>query len=156
MKKISFLAKLHKESKLQLVAPSEAVKDSYIAKSDSNLASAKILIDNGRLEEAVALTYYSMYHMLTALLFKTGIKCENHAASIILLKSVFGMDDRDISSAKGERIDKQYYTDFRIMKDDVTEAVETAEVFNKRLLDFISKLSNQKIEEYRKIFLSLV
>lgn len=156
MKKISFLAKLHKENKLQLVAPSEAVKDSYIAKSDSNLASAKILLDNGRLEEAVALTYYSMYHMLTALLFKTGIKCENHAASIILLKAVFGMDDKDISSAKGERIDKQYYTDFHIMKDDVMEAVETAEEFNKRLLDFISKLSNQKIDEYRKTFLSLI
>ncbi len=156
MKKISFLAKLHKESKLQLVAPSEAIKDSYIAKSDSNLASAKILLDNGRLEEAVALTYYSRYHMLTALLFKTGIKCENHAASIILLKAVFGMDDRDISSAKGERIDKQYYTDFRIMKDDVMEAVETAEEFNKRLLDFISKLSNQKIDECRRTFLSMI
>lgn len=138
------------------MAPSEAVKDSYIAKSDSNLASAKILLDNDRLEEAVALTYYSMYHMLTALLFKTGIKCENHAASIILLKAVFGIDDKDISSAKEERIDKQYYTDFRIMKEDVMVAIETAEEFNRRLLDFISKLSNQKIEEYRKTFLGLI
>jgi len=43
MKRINFLNKLHKESKLQMIVPSEAIKDSYIAKSESNLASAKIL-----------------------------------------------------------------------------------------------------------------
>ena len=70
MKRINFLNKLHKESKLQMIVPSEAIKDSYIAKSESNLASAKILLSNDKLEEAVSLAYYSMYHMLGALLFR--------------------------------------------------------------------------------------
>ena len=156
MRKIGFLSKLHKEGKLQLVEPSETVRDSYIAKSESNLVSAKILLDNARLEEAVSLAYYSMYHMLGALLFLVGIKCENHAASIILLKAVFDIDNKDISFAKEERIDKQYYTDFQIAAEDVGDTIQTAEEFNKKLLDFISRLNSQKTEEYREKFESLI
>ncbi len=150
MKKINFLAKLFNERKLQLVDPSEEIKQSYLKKSESNLISAKILLENNKLEESVSLVYYSMYHMLTALLFKLGIKCENHSASIILLKELFSIDNSDIFFAKKERVDKQYYTDFYITKEEVLEAVKIAEDFNKRLFDFISKLDNQKIKEYRE------
>lgn len=156
MRKIAFLAKLHKEGKLQIVEPSEAVGDSYIAKSESNISSAKILLQNNKLEESVSLAYYSMYHMLGALLFRTGIKCESHAAAIVLLDAVFGIDNGDISFAKKERIDKQYYTDFQIAKKDVEEAIKTAEDFNKKLADFISRLENQRIEKCRKLFQELI
>lgn len=156
MKKIGFLVKLHKKGELKLVDPSETIKDSYIAKSESNIISAKILLNNNKLEEAVALTYYSMYNMLTALLFRVGIKCENHAASIILLEKVFGISNKDISVAKEERIDKQYYVDFHITKKEVEYTIKTAEDFNKKLLDFISRLDSQKIKEYRKRFIGLV
>jgi len=156
MKKINFLIKLNKDGKLQTAAPSEPIRDSYMAKSDSNLVSAKILLNNGRLEESVSLAYYSMYHMLTALLFRVGIKCENHAAAIILLKTVFGIDNGDISFAKDERIDKQYYADFHIAKEDVAEAIVAAEEFDKKLLDFISRLDNKQMGEYRKKFQALI
>jgi len=146
------LAKLFDEGKLQLVNPSEEIKDSYIKKSESNLISAKILLENNKLEESVSLVYYSMYHILTALLFKVGIKCENHSASIILLKELFSIDNSGIFFAKEERVDKQYYTDFNITKQEILEAIRIAENFNKRLLDFISKLDNQKIKEYREKF----
>lgn len=156
MRKINFLIKLNMDGKLQAVAPSESIKDSYLAKSGSNLISAKILLENNRLEESVGLAYYSMYHMLTALLFRVGIKCENHAAAIILLESVFGIDSKEISFAKDERIDKQYYADFHIAKEDVAEAIETAEEFDKKLLDFISRMDSQKVAEYNKKFQSLI
>lgn len=45
-----------------------------------------------------------------------------------------------------------YDTDFYVTKQEVIEGVKTAEDFNKRLLDFISKLNNQKIKEYREKF----
>jgi len=156
MKKINFLIKLNKDGKLRAAAPSEPIKDSYLAKSESNLISAKILLNNGRLEESVSLAYYSMYHILTALLFRVGIKCENHSAAIILLKAVFGIDNKDISFAKDERIDKQYYADFKIAKEDVAEAIQTTEEFNKKLLDFISRLGNKQIGEYREKFQCLI
>lgn len=152
MKKMIFLAKLYKENKLGLVEPSNEITDSYIKKSESNLVSARILLENDKLEEAVSLAYYSMYHMLTALLFRVGIKCENHSAGIILLKEVFDIDNKDISFAKKERVDKQYYTDFQITKQEVEDTIESAKNFNSRLLDFISRLDNQKTLEYRNRF----
>ena len=93
-----------------------------------------------------------MYHLLTSLLFKVGIKSENHSASIILLKKVFGQDNKDILTAKTERVDKQYYVDFSITKEEVKEAIVKAEVFNGKMLDFISRLTSDDIKEYRKKF----
>ena len=149
MGKESFLKRLEKENKLKLVESNEAIKESYLEKSDSNLASAKILLENDKLEESVGLAYYSMYNMTTALLFKVGIKCENHSGTIILLKELFELDNSQIDFAKKERIDKQYYADFHLVREDVVEMIEIAEEFNGKILDFVSKISEQKIKEYR-------
>lgn len=150
MRRIDFLVKLRDEGRLDFVKPTEEICRSYIEKSESNMASARILLETKHLEEAVSLAYYSMYHMLTALLFRTGIKCENHSASIILLKGAFGIDNSDIKYAKRERIDKQYYVDFSVTSEDVISIVAKAEEFNGNLLDFISRLGNKAISEYRE------
>ncbi|MBU2637896.1 MAG: HEPN domain-containing protein [Nanoarchaeota archaeon] len=156
MKRANFLAKLYKKETIQIVEPSEDIAGSYLVKSESNLVSAKILLQNNKLEESVGLAYYSMYHALTALLFKVGIKCGNHAASIILLKKLFGIDNTDISLAKSERVDKQYYVDFHITKAEVEETIKTSEQFNRKLLDFISKLNKQSIAAFRIKFKDLL
>ena len=156
MKKTNFLSKLKKEGKLELVDSSEEIKQSYIIKSESNITSSKILLKNNKFEESVGLAYYSMYHILTALLFKIGIKSGNHTASIILLKEIFGIDNKIIKDAKTERIDKQYYVDFIITKEDVEDTIKKAEVFNSNLLDFISKMNNENINSYRNKFMSLI
>lgn len=144
------LDKLRKEGKLQLVEPSEEVKAAYLKKSESHLISSKILLDNNRLEEAVSMAYYSMYHTLQALFFRSGIKCENHTVAIFLLKRIFNLDNSMISKAKGERVDKQYYVDFSIGKKEVEELIRNAESFNSEILDFIEKLNSEKIEDFRK------
>ena len=86
MKKINFLIKLHKDNKLKEVEPIDEIKMAYLQRSDESISSAKALLKINNLKDAVALAYYSMYHSLLALLFRIGIKSENHAASIILLK----------------------------------------------------------------------
>ena len=156
MKKINFLIKLKKERKLGLVEPSEEIKESYLKKSESNLISAKILLENNKLEESVGLAYYSMYYLLAALLFRVGIKSENHSASIILLKELFLFDNKEVSDAKTERIDKQYYVDFVISKEDGKDTIRKAEIFNNKLIDFISKLNNEDITNYREKFMKLL
>ncbi len=145
-----------KKAVLQLVEPSDELRDSYLLKSESNLASAKILLQNNKLEESVGLAYYSMYHSIKAILFKTGIKCENHAAAIILLKKLFDKDNTEISLAKSERVDKQYYVDFHITRAEVANAISISEKFNKQLLDFISRISQKDIIEYRARFKKLI
>lgn len=150
--KNSFLAKLYNEGKINLIEPNKNIGSSYIEKSESNLISAKILLQNNRLEESVSLAYYSMYNILTALLFSVGIKCENHSASIILLKMIFNIDNCEVFNAKKERVDKQYYTDFSITKGEVEESIKKAEDFNKSLFDFIFKINSEDILKYRGKF----
>lgn len=149
MKKSDFFNRLQEEGKLQLVPPSEEIMTSYLKKSDSHIISTKLLLKNDRLEESVSLAYYSMYYTLLSLFFRVGIKCENHSAAIILLKELFNIDNSLISYAKKERIDKQYYVDFKIMKEEVEELIEAAEIFNSKILDFIEKLNSEKIVEFR-------
>ena len=156
MKKKDFLIKLKKEGKIGLVESSEEIKNSYLEKSESNLVSAKILLENNKLEESVALVYYSMYSSIIALFFKIGIKCENHSATIIILKEIFGINNSDISFAKKERIDKQYYADFNVTELEVKESLKIAEEFNAKVLDFIIKLNNSDVEKYKLKFKELI
>ncbi len=155
MTKQGFLKKLYKDKTLQLVAPNAEVKAAYLKKSESYLASARLLQDNGRFEESVSLAYYSMYYSVLALFFATGIKCENHTAAIMLLEDIFGIDNSAIESAKSERIDKQYYVATAPVRDEVIALIKTAESFNAELLDVIDRLTNEKIESIRKKLIKL-
>ncbi len=150
MKKIGFLIKLNKEGKLQGVEPSEEIKKAYLQRSDESLSSAKALIKIGNLKDAVALSYYSMYHCLLAVLFRIGIKCENHTASIMLLKEVFNIDNSKILKAKSERVDKQYYIDFEINKEEAENSIRIAEEFISDMANLLANLTEGNIEGYNK------
>lgn len=145
MKKQNFLHELFSEKKIQVVNPSVDLAESYLKKSKSHLASAKLLRDHDHYEEAVSMAYYSMYHAVMALFFRTGIKCENHSAAILLLKDVYSIDNTPISKAKKERIDKQYYVDTMSTKEDVDELITEAGHFIAHLEDAIERLTNEKI-----------
>jgi uncharacterized protein (UPF0332 family) len=145
MRRPSFLIRLGREGKLQEVEPSEEIKKAYLQRSDESLSSAKALLKIGNLKDSVALAYYSMYHCLLAALFRIGIKCENHAAAILMLKEVFGMDNKEISKAKKERVDKQYYVDFEVNKDEVEGAIRSAEVFISGMDSLIAKLNEDDV-----------
>ncbi|MCK8519634.1 HEPN domain-containing protein [Methanoculleus sp. 7T] len=150
MRKQGFLNKLHREGKIRIVEPSAQVQEAYRKKSESYLASAKILLENGRLEETVSMAYYSMYYMVLALLFTTGIKCENHSGAMILLESLYGIDNTRIAAAKRDRIDKQYYVDFAITAEDVRDSIEEAEEFCADLLDYMERLHQGDISRLRE------
>lgn len=149
MKSFNFLKKIEKEGKLSLVEGSENVKTAYLKKAESNLVSAKILLKEERLEESVTLAYYSMYNSLRVLLFKVGIKCDNHSASIILMKELFDLNNSKIEFAKKERVDKQYYADFSIAVEDVKELLGVCEEFNAEMFDFIEKISASRIKDIK-------
>lgn len=150
------MKKLYNDKDLQLVAPNDVVKAAYLKKSDSFLASARLLQDNERFEESVSLVYYSMYYSVLALFFATGIKCENHSAAIILLDEIFGIDNSAIKFAKSERIDKQYYVATAPVRSEVITLIKTAELLNAKLLDVIDRLTKDKIDSFRKKLLKLI
>ncbi len=151
MKSIIFLNKIKKEGKLELIDPSEEITDSYIKKAESHFESAKILFASEKFEESVSMAYYGMYHSLLALLFKCGIKSENHTASIILLKELFNEYKlaKEIEFGKKERIDKQYYVDFELTKLDCKEMISKTENFILEIKMIIKNLNNEKISILR-------
>ena len=51
MKKTIFLKKLKKEGKIELIEPSEEIKEAYLKKADSYLVSTRLLLKNNLLEE---------------------------------------------------------------------------------------------------------
>ena len=155
--KNKFLNKLKMERKVELVEPSEDICTSYSEKSANCLKSAKLLLQNNLYENSIGMSYYAMYNLLLALLFRTGIKCENHGGSILLLKLLFGEDDlyKLIYNAKKERIDKQYYVTTE--KDEITKEIadelfNNAEYFVLKIKVVIKNLNNDSIEEVRKKF----
>jgi uncharacterized protein (UPF0332 family) len=133
---------------LQLVEPSENLEKAYLQKAEDTLRSTKILYEGKQYADAMALSYFSMYNSLLALLYSTGIKSENHNISIYLLKEIFGINNETIERAKLERKDTQYYPNFLASKEQVSNAIVSMEGFNATLLDFISKLNAQSKKEY--------
>ena len=104
----------------------------------------------------------SMYNSLLALLFKVGIKSENHSASIILFDSLFNEKEmfKIISFAKEERIDKQYYVEnqqaSKTSKESCNDMILKAEDFLVKMKLLISRTGNEKIESVRASFQKLL
>lgn len=115
-----------------------------------------MLLDNDLFEQSISMAYYSMYYSVLALFFATGIKCENHAAAIILLKEIFAIDNADIEHAKTERIDKQYYVTSAPVREEVIGLIQTTESFNAKLRDVVDRLTSEKTEKFRTRFKSLI
>ncbi|MBI4015254.1 MAG: HEPN domain-containing protein [Candidatus Aenigmarchaeota archaeon] len=158
MEKQDFFSKLKASKALELVNPSEEICSSYLEKSEACIKSATLLLNNDLYENSISMSYYAMYNSLTALLFKIGIKCENHSGSILLLQKLFNRPDlfKTISFAKDERIDKQYYVSSKknvgVIKDSAHDMVSKAENFVIQLKLIIKNLGNEDIETLRKRF----
>jgi hypothetical protein len=69
---------------------------------------------------------------------------------MILLESLYGIDNSRIVAAKKDRIDKQYYVDFAITTEDVRDSIEDAEVFYADLLDFMERLHQGDVSRFRE------
>lgn len=148
----SFIKKLIKQEKIKIAVPSDNVCTSYLDKSEKSLLSSKTLLKIQNFDDATALTYYSMYYSVLALLYKIGIKSENHAGTLILLKELFNIDNKIISDAKKERVDKQYYVEFEATEKDVKEGIHIAEEFTSIIREKINKISLSESKKIKKTF----
>lgn len=145
------------EGKLKLAEPSENVCESYLQKAANSLKSSRVLLQNKLYEDSVSMSYYAMYNSLLALLSRVGIKSENHSASILMFKKIFGRGDlyEMIAFAKKERIDKQYYVDFVLTKESAEDLAGKAEHFTTELRLIIKSLRNEDIRAARSKFGSI-
>ena len=158
MKTSSFLNRLKVEESLKLIESSDEISKSYLIKSDKCIQVAKLAFEAGIYENAVSEAYYSIYNTVMSLFFKCGIKCENHSASVILIKDLFHLDDLHsiFLEYKKDRIDNQYYLPVvgtePINKEKCHERIKTAQRFNLKLRSYTGKLTLQDITKIRKDF----
>jgi len=102
------------------------------------------------------------HNSLLSLLFKIGIKSENHSASIILFNKLF--DYKELHKvalwAKEERIDKQYYVEtqqnIKVTRESCNKMITKAEDFLLKIRVIINELNNEKIDLIRKSFEELM
>ena len=133
MKIKKLIKELKKRGKIKLIQESKDIAKSYFEKSKNSFKAAKILLNQKLIEESISMSYYAMYNKLLSLLYKIGIKSENHFFSIYILKEVFDLDNKDILFAKKERINKQYYPNSNLVKKDAKELIKLSESFIEKL-----------------------
>lgn len=109
----NFFKKLNSKGILSLVEPSKEISKSYENKSENSLKAAKVLLKQNLVEESISMSYYSMYYRVLSLFFLVGIKSENHSATILLLKDVFGLENSKIYFANIDKLSSKDIENYR-------------------------------------------
>jgi len=136
---------------LKLAEPNERLSKSYIEQAKSSLLRAEKDLNDKDLLWATVAIYYAEYYALYSFLQKIGIKCENHACSILTVSLLLGAEKTNtINQHKNKRIDAQYY-----MKTDqepkIKIMLQEAKAFISDFDEITSTLSDADIKQYREI-----
>ena len=134
---------------LKISEPNERLSKSYLEQAKSSLLRAEKDLNDKDLLWATVAVYYAEYYALYSFLQRIGIKCENHACSILAVTMLLGKDKtRTINLHKDKRIDAQYY-----MKVDqeikIRTMLQEAKIFVSNFDELVSKLTGNEIESYR-------
>jgi uncharacterized protein (UPF0332 family) len=134
---------------LKMAEPNERLSKSYFEQAKSSILRAeKDFKDNDLLWATVAV-YYSEYYALYAFLQRIGVKCENHACSIVAAGTLLGEEKiKVINEHKSKRIDAQYY--MKVEKEqEVQKMLVEAKGFIAFFDEILSKLTAKDIAGYR-------
>ena len=95
------------------------------------------------------MSYYAMYNKVLSLFFLSGIRCENHRLSILILKKFFNFDTKNLEFAKNQRINKQYYAKTKVTPEETKKLIDIAEDFIEELDYFTERLTEKDIDNIR-------
>ncbi len=135
---------------LQIVEPNERLSKSYLDEAKSSLARAEKNFQEGDLLWTTVVIYYAEYYALYSFLQRIGVKCENHACSILAVKCLLEEGKtKIIDEHKDKRIDAQYY--MRVgKKEQVEKMLREAKEFVSVFDEIVSNLNEDGINSYRK------
>jgi len=148
-KKLSWCFKL--KDGIKIVEPNERLSKSYLEQAKSSLLRAeKDLNDNDFLWATVTI-YYAEYYALYSFLQRIGIKCENHACSILATGFLLGEDKiRIINQHKDKRIDAQYYIKVD-QESKIRMMLQEAKLFLSEFDNIIKITAEKDIKTYRDL-----
>ena len=148
MNDIDFIRKKFIENRIKLKDVNENISNTYFKNSEDELIASKIMIKQKLFFQSITHSYYSMYLVLQSLLYKIGIKSEDHNSSIIILKLLFNINNSNIKKVKEERIQVQYYLKSDIDKNLAMEYMQIAENFRIEINNFMNSLNKDGIKNY--------
>ena len=135
---------------LRMAEPNERLSRLYLEQAKSSLLRAEKDLDDKDLLWATVTIYYAEYYALYSFLQRIGVKCENHACSILAVSFLLGEDrTKIINQHKDKRVDAQYY-----MKVDqeikVGMMLQEAKTFVSNFDETVSNLNEKEISMYRE------
>ncbi|HLD57210.1 MAG TPA: HEPN domain-containing protein [archaeon] len=135
---------------LKIVDPNERLSKSYLEQAKSSLLRAEKDLDDKDFLWATVAIYYAEYYALYSFLQRIGVKCENHACSILATTLLLGEDKtKTINQHKGKRIDAQYYMKVD-QENKIREMLQEAKIFVSMFDETVSKLTENEIKIYRE------
>ncbi len=110
---------------------------------------------------AISACYYSMYYSLYAILMRFGIKCEIHACTLELMKSLLlryysNEEMQTIKKAFDARNIVQYYANKFVSKEDSEFIMNRAVFFISKSKEILSIINEKNINETREKIRKLV
>ena len=134
---------------LKAVEPNEKLSKSYLEQAKFSLLRAEKDLNDHDLLWATVAMYYAEYYALYSFLQRIGLKCENHACSILAATFLLGEEKtKTINEHKEKRIDAQYY--IKVDQEDKVKAMlQEAKMSVSTFDELISNLSEDNIKFYR-------
>jgi len=126
-------------------ASSRSFVQASLGRAEKALKSAKLLEENGELEDAASRAYYAMFHATRALLFSNGVNAKTHKGAISLFGEKIvkqGIMSEEYADMLRKAFDLRQKSDYEIFAETsvelVKEVVKNAEQFIGRVKELVA------------------
>jgi len=126
-------------------ASSRGFVEASLGRAEKALRSARLLEENGELEDAVSRAYYAMFHAARALLFGKGVSAKTHKGVISLFGEKIvkqGIMSEEYADILRKAFDLRQKSDYEIYAETsvelVEEVIKNAEQFIERVKELVS------------------
>jgi len=118
--------------------------EASLERAEKALKSAKLLEENGELEDAVSRAYYTIFHAARALLFSKGVTAKTHHGTISLFSEKIvrqGILPEKYADMLRKAFDLRQKSDYEIYAtlnvESVREVIENAEHFIEKVKELL-------------------
>jgi len=108
-------------------ASSRSFVEACLERAEKALKSAKLLEENGELEDAASRAYYAMFHAARALLFSKGMNAKTHKGTISLFGEKIvkqGIMSEEYADMLRKAFDLRQKSDYEIYAETSVELVK--------------------------------
>lgn len=124
--------------------PSRNFVKASLERAEKALKSAKLLEENGELEDAASRAYYTMFHSARALLFSKGVSARTHSGTISLFGEKIvrqGILNEEFADMLRKAFDLRQKSDYELYTELdaklVNEVIKNAEKFIKKARELL-------------------